>query len=113
MTSAYLTLQYATISEPISDEPVFNEIRTDAGERARVQLADGSKVTLNAASKIVVPTSFRSDSREVELLGQAFFVVESDSNRTFYIRKRSGVMEIVCSAFDLRSYEYKDFINAV
>src|SRR5690625_7990862 len=83
-----LTLQYATISEPISDQPVFNEIRTDAGERARVQLADGSKVTLNAASKIVVPTSFRSDSREVELFGQAFFDVESDRNRPFSIRTR-------------------------
>ena len=113
MTSGYLTLQYATISEPISDEPVFNEIRTDAGERARVQLADGSKVTLNAASKIVVPTSFRSDSREVELFGQAFFDVESDRNRPFSIRTRSGVVEVVGTAFDLRSYEDEDLIKVV
>ncbi len=113
VTSGYLTLQYATVSETVADEPVLNEIRTSAGERARVELGDGSKVTLNAASKIVMPKSFRSDSREVELYGQAFFDIKTDRNRPFSIRTRSGVVDVVGTAFDLRSYEDEDLIKVV
>jgi transmembrane sensor len=113
VTSGYLTLQYAPVSETVAEEPVFNEIRTSAGERARVELGDGSRVTLNAASKIVMPKSFSANSREVELYGQAFFDIKPDRKRPFSIRTRSGVVEVVGTSFDLRSYEEEDLIKVV
>lgn len=112
-TSGYLTLQYAPAVEDQEYKPVFNEIRTSAGERANVDLGDGSKVTLNAASKLIMPETFSRQAREVELHGQAYFDIESDKNRPFYIHTQSGVVEVVGTAFDVRSYSEETQFNVV
>lgn len=105
VTSGFLTLQYAPQPADQYAEPVFNEIGTNAGERANVELGDGTKVMLNAASKLVVPETFSSEKREVELIGQAFFDVKSDRNRPFYIQTDQAIVEVIGTAFDVRSYE--------
>lgn len=113
LVSGYLTLQYAPVQQEKVSEPVFNEIQTSAAERARVELGDGSKVTLNAASKLIMPESFSQHSREVELHGQAFFDIKSDKNRPFRIHSQSGVIEVVGTSFDVRSYQDEDVIEVV
>jgi transmembrane sensor len=104
-TSAFLTLQYAPQPAEQYAEPVFNEIGTNAGERANVELGDGTKVMLNAASKLIVPESFSSDKREVELNGQAYFDVKSDPKRPFYIQTDNAVVEVIGTSFDVRAYD--------
>lgn len=113
ITSAFLTLQYAPQPEVQYTEPVFNEIGTNAGERANVELGDGTKVMLNAASKLIVPESFSSEKREVELNGQAFFDVKSDPNRPFYIHTDNAVVEVIGTSFDVRSYDDENEILVV
>lgn len=114
VTSGYLTLQYAPVVDDQVQEPVFNEISTRAGERANVDLGDGSRVTLNSASKLIMPESFSRHAREVELQGQAYFDVESDKNRPFYIHTQTGTVQVVGTAFDVRSYsEESEFKVAV
>jgi len=103
--SGFLTLQYAPQSAEPYAEPVFNEIGTNAGEKANIELGDGTKVMLNAASKLVVPETFSSEKREVKLIGQAFFDVKSDRNRPFYIRTDNAVVEVLGTSFDVRAYE--------
>lgn len=111
-TSGFLTLRYAP--QPVVDEvyqPVFSEIATNAAERANIELSDGSKVTLNAASKLIMPDRFRSDKREVELIGQAFFDVKQDRSRPFYIKSGNAVVEVVGTSFDVRSYQNESEIR--
>jgi transmembrane sensor len=65
--SAVLTLQYAPLQETeIVQAPVFNEIITKPGERATIELGDGSKVFLNADSKLIMPKTFSQNKREVK-----------------------------------------------
>jgi len=113
VASGYLTLQYAPVQQDKVSEPVFNEIQTSAAERARVELGDGSRVTLNAASKLIMPETFSQNSREVELHGQAFFDIESDKKRPFRIQTRSGLIEVVGTSFDVRSYIDEEVIEVV
>ncbi|MDZ7757965.1 FecR family protein [Rhodohalobacter sp.] len=113
VASGYLTLQYAPGQQQKVHQSVFNEIQTSAAERARVELGDGSRVTLNAASKLIMPETFSQSSREVELHGQAFFDIESDKNRPFRIQTRSGLIEVVGTSFDVRSYSDEDVIEVV
>jgi len=112
-TSAFLTLQYAPQPATQYTEPVFNEIGTNAGERANVELGDGSKVMLNAASKLIVPESFSSESREVKLDGQAFFDVKPDRKRPFQIRTNNAVVEVLGTSFDVRSYDDENEMRVV
>ena len=112
-TSGFLTLKYAPVQQEEIYEPVFNEIQTNAAERARIELGDGSKVTLNSESKLIVPENFGQKVREVELHGQAFFDVESEKNRPFRIKSQSGVIEVIGTSFDVRSYSDDDVIEVV
>ena len=113
LTSGFLTLQYAPIQQEKVYEPVFNEIQTHAAERARIELGDGSVVTLNSESKLIVPENFGQKAREVELYGQAFFDVESEKSRPFRIKSQSGVIEVLGTSFDVRSYGEEDVIQVV
>lgn len=104
-SSVFLTLRYAQ-PEPESTvyEPVFKEISTKPGERANIDLGDGTKVFLNADSKLTVPDTFSAHQRVVELSGQAFFDVKPDKRRPFYIKTKNAVIEVVGTSFDVKSY---------
>ena len=111
--SAVLTLQFSAQPQDSEKIPVFNEIATDAGERANIELGDGSKVMLNAASKLIMPESFSTNRRDVQLDGQAFFDVKSDRKRPFNIQTNNAVVEVIGTSFDLRSYPGEDEILVV
>lgn len=55
----------------------INTISTPKGGQYQVNLPDGSKVWLNAASTLKFPTRFAPDERLVELTGEAYFEIAS------------------------------------
>lgn len=64
-------------------------------------LSDGSKIAVNAGSSITYPRSFGSDQRLVELVGEAFFDVERDTERPFIVRTKKGEVEVFGTSFKL------------
>ncbi len=57
--------------------PQFHMISTPPGGQYQINLADGTKVWLNAASSLRFPTRFSDNERTVELTGEAYFEVAS------------------------------------
>lgn len=104
-TSVFLTLQYAPGVDETNYELVLNEISTGAGEKANIQLGDGTEVALSAETELSFPESFRHNKREVTLKGQAFFDVNSDESRPFIIHTQNGVISVLGTSFDVRSYK--------
>ncbi len=113
LTSVFFTLQYAPQPKEYSAEPVLKEISTKAGERASIELGDGTRVMMNAASKMIIPETFSANKRSIELEGQAFFNVKSDRSRPFYIHTSNTVVEVIGTSFDVRSYENADDVVVV
>jgi ferric-dicitrate binding protein FerR (iron transport regulator) len=113
-SSVFLTLRYAQPeTENTVYEPVFKEISTKPGERANIDLGDGTKVFLNADSKLTVPDTFSGHQRVVELSGQAFFDVKPDKSRPFYIKTKNAVIEVVGTSFDVKSYQDDQDVQVV
>ena len=81
-----------------------NIIATQKGSRTSVQLPDGTKVWLNADSKIHYDESFKDDLREVQLEGEAFFDVRKDSSRPFIIHTSAVDIKVLGTKFNVRSY---------
>lgn len=53
----------------------YNVLATPKGGQYKLVLPDGSKVWLNAASRIKYPVVFAKDKREVEINGEAYFEI--------------------------------------
>jgi transmembrane sensor len=58
-----------------SRKPEYNTISTPNGGQYQINLPDGTKVWLNAASSLKFPTDFTLADRKVELSGEGYFEV--------------------------------------
>lgn len=77
------------------------EITTGRGQRAVLDLSDGSRVTLGPESRLRIPASFRAGAgpRDVELVGEGYFVVHHDSAHPFQVHTAAGIAEDLGTAF--------------
>jgi len=83
---------------PLGSDP--NRYATGVGEQRTVPLADGSVVTLNTATEILLHYSARA--RAVELVsGQANFEVAKDAARPFVVSAGGGSVRAVGTVFDV------------
>ncbi len=85
-------------------KPINNTVSTKAGDKASINLPDGSKVWLNGDSKITYE-DFRNKTREVYLSGEAFFDVVKDKTKPFIIHTRTISLKVLGTAFNVRSYD--------
>ncbi len=79
------------------------EYATLSGERAELQLRDGTRVILGAASRLTVVGDFRG-TRDVTLDGPAHFDVVHDESHPFRVRTPLGVAEDLGTAFVVSTY---------
>ena len=83
---------------------------TGSGETKDISLPDGSAVVLNVNSFLTVPAAFRDASeRGVELSGEAYFDIRHDPSRPFRITAGDAMVEVLGTAFNLRSYPAEGF----
>ena len=75
------------------------------GIKSTIQLADGSKIWLNADSKIQYPEVFEGDTREVYLNGEAFFEVAKNPAKPFIIHLANGTVRVLGTSFNIRAYD--------
>ncbi len=84
--------------------PVYNTIRTPRGGQFKLELSDGSRVWLNAASSLRFPTTFSGDQRIVELSGEAYFEVRSDAAHPFTVSIGSLKVDATGTRFNINAY---------
>lgn len=88
----------------------FNEgnqitiVEAPAGATTEIKLPDGSKVWLNAHSKLTYKKQFGEKFREVSLAGEAFFDVVKDSDHPFIVSTSTLHLKVLGTAFNVRSF---------
>lgn len=92
---------------------VYNTAETPLGMRSSLILPDGTKVWLNAGSKLSYPVLFSDKLRAVSLEGEAYFEVKKDKKWPFLVH--SGNMNIVVSGttFNCNAYPENDEIQTI
>lgn len=81
-----------------------NIVSTKMGSRSNLVLPDGTKVTLNADSKISYGENFAKNTREVILTGEAYFDVKHDAEHPFIIHTDDVTIKVLGTAFNVRAY---------
>lgn len=79
-------------------------IEAPAGSTSQVILPDGSKVWLNAKSRLIYKKHFGEKFREVNLIGEAFFDVVKDPQHPFIVNTASLRLKVLGTAFNVRSF---------
>ncbi|WP_293915552.1 MULTISPECIES: FecR family protein [unclassified Sphingobacterium] len=87
------------------DEIVDNTVSTPNGGQYKIQLSDGTRIWLNAASVIRFPIAFVGDKRMVELQGEAYFEVSKDPVKPFIVKTGKEEVRVLGTHFNVNSYE--------
>lgn len=90
--------------ETKTTEVLYNTIKTPRGGQYQLELPDGSKVWLNAASSLKFPTVFTGDDRKVELTGEGYFEVAHDASRPFHVKVNDMDVAVLGTHFNVNSY---------
>jgi transmembrane sensor len=81
-----------------------SEISTQYGTRTTQRLPDGSRVWLNAGSKLTFSKDFGGKIREVSLVGEAFFDVVKNPDKPFVIHTSTIDIKVLGTQFNVKSY---------
>jgi transmembrane sensor len=86
-----------------STSSVQEEVTSSNGQIVLTVLPDGTKVWLNAQSRLLYPGSF-GKTREVFLEGEAYFDVVEDPSRPFLVHADDITIRVLGTAFNIKSY---------
>ncbi|MDP4208682.1 MAG: DUF4974 domain-containing protein [Bacteroidota bacterium] len=88
-----------------SGEIAYNEIVVPKGQRSQLVLSDGTKIWINAGSKLKFPLRFNGKIREVWLQGEAYFEVAKNPSKPFFVRTHDLNIKVWGTEFNVKSYE--------
>ncbi|MBN1821811.1 MAG: FecR domain-containing protein [Prolixibacteraceae bacterium] len=74
------------------------------GKRSDILLSDGTKVWLNAGSKLAFPSEFTKKTREVYLEGEAYFEVAHRKEQPFIVNVNELNIKVLGTRFDISAY---------
>ncbi|QBR13073.1 FecR family protein [Sphingobacterium sp. CZ-2] len=87
-----------------SSKTCWQEIKAPKGANLAVILEDGSKITLNANSKISFPSRFDPQGRMVVMEGEAYFEVQKERiRRPFEVRAGKNLIKVLGTKFNVNA----------
>lgn len=111
MDSNHLLRYSSYDSIGITDANKNNELIIPKGGEYQVMLADGTKVWLNSASRLIYPQSFMGKERRVVLSGEAFFDVAHDAERPFIVETSRMNVKVLGTRFNVNDYDDNEEVS--
>ena len=109
LLTIYVTSYF--LQQSFRDE-TMNTVIVPQGQRVSLTLADGTKVWLNAKTKMEYPQSFKAfDERIVKVDGEAYFEVSKNKNRPFIVKTSKGDIEVLGTKFYVSAYATTDIFE--
>lgn len=102
-----------SIKSDSKSSQVLNQLIIPYGTTSEIILPDGTKVFLNAGSRLAYPDLFTGDSREVMLVGEAYFEVRHDSKHPFIVQVNDLRIKDMGTRFNVSAYSSDGKIETV
>jgi ferric-dicitrate binding protein FerR (iron transport regulator) len=88
----------------------YNTIEVPRGSEYTLTLSDGTKVWLNADTKLRYPVKFAEGKRDVYLNGEALFEVAHDKKAPFTVQSHDTKVKVLGTIFNISAYDDQEFI---
>ena len=91
----------------------INKVIIPYGKKSMIMLSDGTKVWLNAGSQLIYPSVFINKTRQVMLIGEAYFDVAKNPDKPFIVRASDIQVQVLGTRFDISAYPEDKMIQTV
>ena len=83
----------------------WNDITVPHGMHQTLTLSDGTKLHVNSGTRVIYPSDFTEDKREIFVSGELFADVAKDPDKPFIISAGDVHVQVLGTKFNLRAYE--------
>ena len=94
---------YLLDSSPTAETPFI--VKAGKGDKATIELPDGTNVVLNSASQLSYMNNFGEKVRRVQLNGEAYFKVAHDEKHAFIVQIGDLEVKVLGTSFNVSAYE--------
>ena len=94
---------YLLDSSPTAETPFI--VKAGKGDKATIELPDGTNVVLNSASQLSYLNNFGENVRRVQLNGEAYFKVAHDEKHAFIVQIGDLEVKVLGTSFNVSAYE--------
>lgn len=91
----------------------YSEIYIPKGEKNRILFQDGSQAFLNSDTKIRFPLKFGLTERRIQLEGEAYFKISTNSKRPFIVQMNDKKVKVTGTSFNVKAYKSDKTMNIV
>ena len=88
-----------------NEQLVYNHLLVPYGKRTSMILSDGSRIWVNAGTRVKYPVEFPNSTREIYVDGEIFAEIAKDSKRPFVIHSRHITTEVLGTTLNVSSYD--------
>lgn len=88
-----------------------NRLIIPVGKTYELNLADGTRVKLNSKSELIYPDNFSEHTREVTLIGEAYFDVAKDASKPFIVKANGIDVKVLGTSFNVSCYDQQPTIE--
>lgn len=108
VTASLVSLLFSSSEKKVV---AYREVVVAKGEQLQVLMQDGTRVWLNADSRLVYPDNFNNKERVVKLDGEAYFEVAKNSKRPFRVELEAMNIQVTGTSFNVKAYPEDSLIQ--
>lgn len=97
-------IRYEQRDPVVSGAVPVHTLEVPRGSEFRLTLSDGTRVWMNAGSKLSYPEFFDGKEREVTLTGEAYFEVVHDEEVPFVVKTADMGITVLGTSFNVKAY---------
>jgi ferric-dicitrate binding protein FerR (iron transport regulator) len=90
-----------------------NQLIVPKGKRSMLSFAEGSRIWVNAGTRIVYPAVFDKKKREIYVDGEAYLEVSRNEDCPFLVKTKDFNVEVLGTSFNIMAYETDTVQNVV
>ncbi|MDL2281791.1 FecR family protein [Parabacteroides sp. OttesenSCG-928-G06] len=95
------------------DQPViYNQLIVPHGKRSMLTFAEGSKIWVNAGTRVVYPTTFSPAKREIYVDGEVYLDIAPMEDCPFIVKTKELNIEVMGTTFNVFAFD-KDTVQSI
>lgn len=90
--------------EPEKKALAVSQIVVPKGRKADITFSDGTKMYVNSGSRVIYPSLFEKDKREIIVEGEVYLEVTKDPGRPFIVKTKGFDVKVLGTQFNICAY---------